>query len=94
MVSLKKLEQRTALCILAFFHTSGKSRLYLSQLMRGIKEKDVAKVNRGVATLVELDLLVDKGLPKRGRGRKRWLVITEKGKRISRKVSEIKVLLE
>ena len=88
---LKQLEQTTALRILVYLWKE--NRLWLSKLMLGIEEKDATVVNRGIAKLVELGLMVDKGLPEKGRGMKRWLEITEKGLKVAEKVTEIMELL-
>lgn len=89
---LEKLEQTTALRILAFLHK--KKKTYLSELMRGINSTDADTVNRGIEKLVELGLMVDEGFEEKGRGKRRWLLITEKGRIVAEKVKAVMESLE
>lgn len=91
--ALKGLEQKTALQIL-YYLKDREPTTYLSKLMDGLKEKDAKKVNRGIKNLVDLGLLIDHGFDEKGRGRKRFLELTKKGKRAANKIGELKKILD
>ncbi|MCW4014883.1 MAG: hypothetical protein NWF06_00780, partial [Candidatus Bathyarchaeota archaeon] len=90
----KKLEQRTALRILFYLKTIDEPA-HLSKIMKGIKVKDARVVGRGIANLVELNLIIDHGWNLKGQGSKRLIELTSKGKKVAQKIEDIhQILLE
>lgn len=86
MGKIEKLEQTTALRALLCIYENEK--IWHHKLMEELKITHAPTLNRGLLNLKELGLIDDIKEPP-GRGSKRWLIVTEKGRKIAEKVKEI-----